>query len=213
MLQFYAVMAQDLRDLALPGRQLADDIVRQQLGAFAQCGKRGLQLVRYLLQKAVFLLLEIDQPLPHPLQALPQILEVLRTADRDRSGELATAQFAYCGIDLPDRAPDQDREPSHQKDHPRNQRQPLPQHDAPRVRGDFAHRFNLAIDQFAAFRRYRLGAMGQLEVLADLRLQRHRRDCRVGQRVEYLLLGLDDRLEIGTLFGVERQGLKLVHRL
>src|SRR6186713_1036329 len=68
LLQLDAVLAQDFRDLALLGRQASEHIVGQELRAFAQRGQRRFQLVRNLLEKTVFLLLEVDELTAHPFQ-------------------------------------------------------------------------------------------------------------------------------------------------
>ena len=59
LLQRQRVLADDAHDLALLGRQLAADVVAQQLGAFAHRGERRLELVRDVPQEAVLLLLEL----------------------------------------------------------------------------------------------------------------------------------------------------------
>ena len=62
LLQRQRVVAHDAHDLVLLGRQLAADVVAQQLGAFAHGGQRRLELVRDVAQETRLLLLELRQP-------------------------------------------------------------------------------------------------------------------------------------------------------
>ena len=88
-LQLDAVLAQDRRDLALAGLQLADRAVHQQLGALADVGQRRLQLVRHVAQEAVALLRQLEQAVAQPLELVAEALQVDRPADRDFAGEIA----------------------------------------------------------------------------------------------------------------------------
>ncbi|MNC85603.1 hypothetical protein D3C83_12120 [compost metagenome] len=80
LLQFYTVVAQNFGYFALPRQKLADHLVGQQLRSFAHRRERRLELVGNMAQKAVFLFLQVEQPASHPVQALAQILQVLRSA-------------------------------------------------------------------------------------------------------------------------------------
>ena len=84
----------------------AADLVVQQLGALAQRGERGLQLVRQVAQEAVLLRLELGQAAAQPVEALAQRLQVLGTAHRDRLREIGAAELADRGVELGDRARD-----------------------------------------------------------------------------------------------------------
>ena len=59
LLQRQRVLADDADDLALLRRELAADVVAQELGALAHGGERRLELVRDVPQEAVLLLLEL----------------------------------------------------------------------------------------------------------------------------------------------------------
>ena len=103
-LQLDAVVLHDPDHAALrPGKRAADLVV-QQLGALAQRGERGLQLVRQVAQEAVLLRLELDQPAAQPVEALAERLQVLGTAHRDRLREIGAAELADGGVELGDRA-------------------------------------------------------------------------------------------------------------
>src|SRR3990172_4160191 len=172
-------MPQDLRNLALLGCQSADNVIGQKLRAFAQRGKRRLQFMRYLLQETVFLLLKIDELPPHPFEALTEVLQVLRPVHRDRRAEVAVAELADRGIDLPDRARNQYREADNQENDDRDQRKALPEHDTPRIIRGIAHRPDFAIDELAALGHDHLGTVCELDEPAYLRLQRSRPERRV----------------------------------
>src|SRR4029079_6624453 len=83
-LQLDRVLAQDRHYLALRGSERSRDLVAQQLGAFAQRGKRRLQVVRQVLQKAVLLGRELGEAPPQRVEPLAQRSKVARPADFDR---------------------------------------------------------------------------------------------------------------------------------
>src|SRR6202034_2667129 len=92
-LQLDAVLAQDRRDLALVGVELADRPVHEELGALADVRERRLELVRHVAQKAVAFLGELEQSLPEPLELPAEALEVARARDLDGLGECALAEL------------------------------------------------------------------------------------------------------------------------
>ena len=116
LLQRQRVLAHDAHDLALLRRQLAADVVAQQLRAFAHRGQRRLELVRHVPQKAVLLLLEIVQPRAQPFEALPEVAQVLRPVDLDPVREIGGAHPADRLIELPDRTRDQHGEEYRQRE-------------------------------------------------------------------------------------------------
>src|SRR5690606_30524482 len=63
-LELQAVLAQDAGDLLLLYLELADGTVQQQLGALADVGEGGLELVRHVAQELVFLLALLLEALP-----------------------------------------------------------------------------------------------------------------------------------------------------
>ena len=94
LLQFYTVMPEYFGDLPLLRRELPDDFVREKLRAFAQRGERRLELVRHVPQKAVLLLLEIGEPLAHPVEPLAELLQILGAADLHRRAEIGLRRAA-----------------------------------------------------------------------------------------------------------------------
>src|SRR5262249_20051078 len=74
-LQLHAVVAHDRHDLALGRRERAADLIVEQLGALAERGKGGFQLVREMAQEAVLFGLQLGEPPPQPVEALAQRLE------------------------------------------------------------------------------------------------------------------------------------------
>src|SRR6185369_1493536 len=205
LLQLDAVLAQDFRDLALLGRQASEHIVGQELRAFAQRGQRRFQLVRNLLQKTVLLLLEVDELAAHPFQPVAEVLEVGRAGNADRRIEFTFAKLADGRIDLPDWTRYNGRKAEDQENHHGNQRQRLPQHDAPRFERGAAHFVDLVIDQARALGDYRLRMVCQFAKPGDLRLQGLGRQLGIGKRVENLPLSRDNGIELGALVGIERQ--------
>ena len=82
----------------------------QQLGALAQRGERGLQLVRQVAQEAVLLGLELGEPAPQPVEPLAERLQVVRAAHRDPAREVGAAELPDRGVELGDRPRDVPRE-------------------------------------------------------------------------------------------------------
>ncbi len=82
LLQRQRVLAHDAHDVALLGRQLAADVVAQQLRALAHGGERRLELVRDVAQETRLLLLELRQPAAQPFEPLADVAQVLRTGHR-----------------------------------------------------------------------------------------------------------------------------------
>ena len=97
-------------------RQLAADVVAQELGAFAHRGERRLELVRDVPQEPVLLLLELGQPRAQPFEALAEVAQVLRPVDFDRVREVGGAHLADRLVELPDRARDQHREQDRERE-------------------------------------------------------------------------------------------------
>ena len=100
----------------LLGRQLAADVVAQELGAFAHGGERRLELVRDVAQEARLLLLELGQARAQPFEPLAEVAQVLRPVDLDRVREVGAAHLPDREVELADRARDQHREQDRERD-------------------------------------------------------------------------------------------------
>ena len=110
LLQRQRVLAHDAHDVLLLRRQPAADVVAQELRAFAHRGQRRLELVRDVAQETRLLLLELVQARAQPLEALPQVADVLRAVHLDRVREVGGAHLPDRRVELADRTRDQHRE-------------------------------------------------------------------------------------------------------
>src|SRR4051812_9971463 len=112
--------------------------------------------MRDLLQKTVFLALNVQKLTAHPIEPCSQIFEVLGAVDHYGQRELAIPEVADCRINLADRTYDEQRETADQKQNHWQQRQSLPQHDTLRVDSRLAHCLHLPIDELPALGHYQL---------------------------------------------------------
>ena len=120
--------------------QGADRAVRHQLRPFPDGGQRRLQLMGDLVQEAGLLVLELDQPQPHPVDLPPQILQVLRAGHAHRIVEVAfTEPFQRC-LHLADRFEDQDRRARDEEQRDRDQGHQLPVDEGVDLSGQRLHR-------------------------------------------------------------------------
>ena len=177
--------------LALRRRERPGHLVVEQLGALAQRGERGLQLVRHVAQEAVLLRLELVEPPAQPVQPSSQIAQVFRPAHRDRLREVGAAELADRAVDLADRARDVARQ--RERDRQRHRGAEDQQQD------------DVALDL--------LGAVAQpLDLAVDHAVvDRHHVACAVDQRVDAVRHGA--RVDAPARLGVEQvvESLLVLH--
>ena len=212
LLQRQRVLADDAHDLPLFRRQLAADVVAQELRAFAHRGERRLELVRDVPQEPVLLLFEIGQARAQPFEALPEVAQVLRSVHFDPVREVGGAHPADRLVELPNRARDQHGEKNRQRERDRRRGEREVQPLLPPLRRDFLQPLDRALGQLVRRGEHRLRAIGKPRVtVGELRL-RVGRSLRHRQELVEPALAVGQRIERRQRFGAERQQRKLCGR-
>ena len=212
LLQRQRVLAHDAHDLALLRREVAADVVAQELGALAHRGERGLELVRDVAQEAVLLLLELGEPRAQPFEPLSEIAQVLRTVDLDPVREVGGAHPAYRLVELADRTRDQHREQYRESERDRRGGQREVEPLLPALRRDVLQPLDRVLGQPIRSGEHHLRAIGELGVaFRELRL-RLRRALRHRQELVQAALAVGQRVERRQRLDAERQQRELGRR-
>ena len=104
LLQGANIVLQDVDHLALPLAERPGYLLAQQRDTFLQGRERRFQFMRDMAQGPLAVSLQFGQALAQPVQALAQLAQIGRPADRDRLVETAGAEANNGLFQMPHRA-------------------------------------------------------------------------------------------------------------